>query len=667
MRKLVIFSGTTEGRILSGMLSDSGIDHTVCVATAYGDELMKHDTCAEIRIGRMDEAQMTDFLTARGFGAEDMVIDATHPYAAEATANIRAAAAHAGTGYIRILRAQESADTEGLCWYEDMAACAGALEKEAGRILLTTGSKELALYCAGVSEDTRERTFVRILPVLDSLESCLSAGIPARNIIAMQGPFTVQMNLAILQQYGIRHLVTKESGAAGGFAEKVNAAREAGVLCHVIRRPETEQGVDIREAYRQITGTDYQQQDARHILLAGYGTGSPETVLCGVRHALEEADAVFGADRLIEPLPIQNKYAMYRAEEIIPILEAHPEIRSAVILFSGDSGFYSGAGKLYDKLKEWDAHAEIRILPGISAVSLLAARCGVSYDDAGIISLHGRKSPIVLNRLLHMVRFHRKTFVLLSGEEDVRELGELLFAADIGGRIHVGIDLSYPQERLATLTPEEAMAYHAQGIQTALIVHEAAAKRPIVPVLPDEALIRDQVPMTKACIRHESILRLGLKEGDVVYDIGGGTGSVALEIAALDPSLSVYTIEKDPAACRLIEKNADSLAALNVTVIHGEAPEAFADVEAPDCVFIGGSGGRLRQILTALRNRQKEIRCVINAVTLETMEETRRLIEELEPADVEILQVSCSQVREIGGYHMLQAQNPVMIFSFRIG
>ncbi len=666
MKKLVIFSGTTEGRTLSGMLAESGIRHTICVATDYGGELMGRDPCTEIRIGRMDREQMTGFLRERAFSADDLVVDATHPYAREATENIRAAAEHAGTGYLRVLRAQEETDDAEIIRYDDMVSCAKALARTEGRILLTTGSKELGSYCASAPEEMRERTYVRVLPSRESLEICLQAGFAAKNIIAMQGPFTASMNRAILEQYAIRHLVTKESGAAGGFPEKLEAAREAGVQCHVISRPVQEEGVDVGEAYRRIAGREYAGSGVRRIVLAGYGPGAPETVTDEVKTALERADAVFGAARLTDPLCVRRKYAMYRAEEIIRVLEEDPGIRSAVILFSGDSGSYSGARSMVAALRTWDEKAEIRILPGISAVSCLAARLAESYDDAQIISIHGRKNGKTMNRLLTMVRYHRKTYVLLSGEEDVRDIGEMLNTAGIDGTVFIGADLTGPGERIIKLKPAEAAGYHGQGSLTALIVNEAAEKRPIVPVRRDEAFIRERVPMTKESIRHESILRLDLREGDVVYDIGGGTGSVALEIASLDPSLTVYTFERDPDACRLIEENAKHLMVSNVTVICGEAPEALSGVETPDRVFIGGSGGHLREILDALKTGDRKIRCVINAVTMETIEEVGRLIRESDASDAEIVQLACSQVKEIGGYHMMQAQNPVMIYAFTI-
>ena len=201
---------------------------------------------------------------------------------------------------------------------------------------------------------------------------------------------------------------------------------------------------------------------------------------------------------------------------------------------------------------------------------------------------------------------------------------------------------------------------------TALIVNEENKKRPLINVLNDEEFIRDKVPMTKECVRHESIIRLSLSEGDVVYDIGGGTGSVAIEAAAIHPSLKIYSFEKNDMAYELMLKNIEKHHAMNVIAIKGEAPQSLKDIEAPDCVFIGGSSHMLSPIIDEIKKKKRGVRYVINAVSLETIDEVRGMLKEHDASDIDMIQLTCSNVREIGEYHMLQAQNPVMIFSFVI-
>ena len=178
-----------------------------------------------------------------------LVIDATHPYAVEVTKNIRAAAEKAGLPYLRLLR---QSDGEDLCHKADtMKAAAEMLLELPGNVLLTTGSKELNYFAL---PGLRERCFPRVLPMMDSLERCLSLGFPPKNIICMQGPFTREMNMATLGQYHIKTLVTKNTGDYGGFREKADAAREAGCALLVVERPVQEEGLCMEEMQETIMG-----------------------------------------------------------------------------------------------------------------------------------------------------------------------------------------------------------------------------------------------------------------------------------------------------------------------------------------------------------------------------------------------------------------------------
>ena len=671
MKKIIIFSGTTEGRTLSTLLTQRRVPHVVCVASAYGGEMMEDSTFAELHIGRMDAEEMKQFLSARISGAEGMVVDATHPYATEVTANIKLAAEAQGVPYLRVVRGASDAAPGDMAVYSDIRACAEAMDQTSGNILLTTGSKELRAYCEVVSEETRKRTYVRVLPTMSSLEQCISEGIEGDHIIAMHGPFTRECNEAILRQYDIRHLVTKDSGTAGGFLAKAEAAEAATVQLHVIARPVEEEGVSLKEAERVLLSLLSECQESGSIpevSIVGIGMGSSGCRLLMAEEALHAADAVFGASRLLEGLkdiPEVRKYAMYRAEEIIPVLERECFNR-VVILYSGDTGFYSGARKMLRALKEWKPDLQVEMFPGISSFSYLAAKLGESYEDAALFSLHGKNSEADFGALLGEVRHHSKVFALLSGPEDVPEIAKRLLAAGIEGSISVGTDLSGEGEQIDTYSLSEAESFRREGISTVLIRNSVPEKRVLLPVKRDTEFLRDRIPMTKECIRHESILRLELREGDVLYDIGGGTGSVAIEAAALSSSLKVYTIERKPEAAALIRENLKNTGTENVTVIEGEAPAALSGLPKPDAVFIGGSGGNLREILETLTAMGAGVRYVINAVSMETIGEIRELLKDYPAEDERTVMIAVSDVREVGSHHLLQAQNPVWIFSFSI-
>ena len=231
--RAVVFSGTTEGRAFSKQLGALGADVLVSVATDLGAEEQGSAPGVTVRAGRLEPEEMTALLQ----GA-DLCIDATHPYAVEATKNIRAAAARAGVEYHRLLRAP-SPLPEGALVFAGAAEAAQELARTEGNVLLTTGAKELGAF----SPIAPERCYPRVLP---TQEGIAAAGVPHRNIIAMQGPFSRALNEALIQQFEIRWLVTKDGGAAGGFAEKVQAAQSTGAQLVVLRRP-PEQGQTAQE------------------------------------------------------------------------------------------------------------------------------------------------------------------------------------------------------------------------------------------------------------------------------------------------------------------------------------------------------------------------------------------------------------------------------------
>ena len=671
--KIIIFSGTTEGRILSDRLTKDCMPHIVSVASEYGKEMMDENSFAEIHVGRMDANEIIGFLTEREFSEEDMVIDATHPFATEVTSNIKVAVESFGVSLIRVIREEEKELPKYAEKYLDITDCANSLDKTEGNILLTTGSKELGQYCKSVSTETKKRTYVRVLPSIDSLKLCEMEGIESDHIIAMHGPFGKELNEAILRQYDIKHLVTKESGAAGGFAEKMSAAVSAGAALHVIERPYIEEGVSVDEAYKIITGKDFSdsaviipcENKRLSVSLVGIGMGTESSMTTFARDAIEKAEAVFGAERLLRNISNPKKFSMYLSKDIIPVLE-NENIRNAVITFSGDTGFYSGAKKMIQALRKWRRDIEIQVIPGISSFAYLAAKLGESYDDACLFSIHGKNSDKDIKALTDKVIYNEKVFVLLSGAGDISEIAKRLTDYGVEGRICVGVNLSYENERIIELSLEEAVQFKEDGIATIMIKNLNPLKRPLINVKKDSDFIRDKIPMTKECIRHESIIRLGLKEGETFYDIGGGTGSVAIEAASFDLSLQVYTIEKKKEAVELIRENIKKADVPNVEVLEGDAVDLLVDMPKPDAVFIGGSGGRLSEIVSMLHSKGDGIRFVINAVSLETIEEVREVIKKYEPDDEETVMISVSDVKKLGSYHMLQGQNPIWICSFTI-
>ena len=238
--KFVIFSGTTEGRRLSHALVQLGGSVTVCVATEYGRAEQGSAPGMTVLSGRMEPPEM-----AQAASGADLCVDATHPYAIQASQNIRAACGEAGTPLLRLLR-EESAVPEGAKLFASASEAAEWLKTTQENVLLTTGAKELGVFAPLGGE----RLYPRVLPLAASLAACEAAGVPGRNILALQGPFSQELNEALIRQFRIRFLVTKDGGQAGGFQEKADAAAATGIQLVLIRRPE-DSGMNYDTVLRQ--------------------------------------------------------------------------------------------------------------------------------------------------------------------------------------------------------------------------------------------------------------------------------------------------------------------------------------------------------------------------------------------------------------------------------
>ncbi len=239
--RILLFAGTTEGRILWEYCNEHKISATAAVATEYGEAVLPQGELSHVLVGRMDREQMADLIKK---GRYRLVIDATHPYAKEATENIKAACRICGIQYIRIIR--ESLPIPDAIYVRNLKEAADYLNRYEGRALITTGSKELEAFTK-VTDYTKRLT-VRILPDYENLKHCMELGFTGSNIICMQGPFSEELNLAVLKEIKASYLVTKESGSFGGFPEKVRAAGKAGAKVIVISRPEAEEGHTCQEA-----------------------------------------------------------------------------------------------------------------------------------------------------------------------------------------------------------------------------------------------------------------------------------------------------------------------------------------------------------------------------------------------------------------------------------
>ena len=237
MCNICVFAGTTEGRELAEFLAGQPVQATVCVATEYGETLLPEAENVTVLAGRIPVEDIIRMLQETRF---DLVIDATHPYATSITESICTACRETKTEYLRLLRRSSQQRADVVC-VENAAAAAAFLARTQGNILLTTGSKELTAYSS--IPDFAQRVYARVLPMDASLAACREAGLKAAHIIAMQGPFSEEMDLATLRFADAAWMVTKDGGEAGGFPAKVSAARKAGAGLVVIGRPPQREGL----------------------------------------------------------------------------------------------------------------------------------------------------------------------------------------------------------------------------------------------------------------------------------------------------------------------------------------------------------------------------------------------------------------------------------------
>ena len=655
MSKILIFAGTTEGRKLAEVLSGKNIECIVCVATEYGNEIMPELCGITKRIGRLDATQMEQLIIEEKI---ETVIDATHPFATVVTENIKQACDCLKVKYMRLKRDTSAGMyTDDITIFSDSKACAKALEETRGNILLTTGSKELPIYCQ--NEQVKERLYVRVLPGQESMSICVAQDINKSRIIAMQGPFSQKLNEALIEQFDIKYLVTKESGRVGGLDEKILAAKNCGIDTYLIGSPEQGDGMTIEQVLLELGIVNTPETV---ISLVGIGMGNKEMLTCEAKQAIENADYLLGAKRMIEPYRARKeKKDIYLPEDILTYIQN--KTGYITILFSGDSGFFSGCKKVYDRLKA-QGYNNIQIYPGISSVSYLSSKTGIPWSEAEIFSIHGKGrqdkwSGQLYDRVLH----NERTFLLLSGIEDVHHIAKV-FSRGTGIKIILGRNLSYEDEQIESLTPQQCMDMTQEGLYTCIILNSNPKQRALTNSHKDDEFIRGKIPMTKEEIRTISISKLGIKSDSTVWDIGSGTGSIAIEIAGYSPDIEVYAIEKKEEARELIVQNARKFNVGNVHVIAGKAPASLAELPAPSHVFIGGSGGELEEILALIYEKNPHTRVVINAVSLETIAQVTQLVPRLSVKDFEAVSMSVSRSRCVGKYNLMQAENPVMIFSF---
>lgn len=396
------------------------------------------------------------------------------------------------------------------------------------------------------------------------------------------------------------------------------------------------------------------------VYLVGIGMGNPDTLTVGAKKAIEGSDLLIGAKRLLEPFAELDceKRELILSDDIAAAIDA-ASCQQVSVLLSGDVGFYSGATKLYDKLAAQDVEA----IPGISSVVYFCAKLHVPWQDATLVSTHGRDHDAV-----GVIQSHEKTFCLTGGKTKVEDICRELAERGFGSvQVVAGERLSYDDERIVHGTAEEMAAMTFADLTVMLASNPRPVAREFAaPALADGDFLRGKAPMTKEEVRALVISKLRIAPDHVVWDVGAGTGSVSVEAALAAPRGTVYAVERNAEAVGLMRENREAQGAFNMAVVEGLAPEALAGLPAPDRVFIGGSAGNLDAIVDAAVAANPRARICATAVTLETLSELLACLKSRGVGDADIVQVSVARADHVGAYHLMRAENPVHIVTFEM-
>lgn len=652
MGKIVVFGGTSEGRKFAEIFSGCSLEIFLCVVSEYGASLLPEEENIHVHIGAMNQNEMEEFLREH---TPEYCLDATHPYAVEASKNILTCCNHLKISCIRITREQEDVENRDIYYKDSIEEAVEFLQNTKGNIFLTTGSKNLEKFA--LLKNYKERCVARVLPTLEVMIKCKELGFEGKNLIGMQGPFTKEMNVLMLKESNAAWLVTKNSGKAGGFLEKCEAAKEVGAKILVIGRKaeESENQMTLSEAVTFMQER-YHIKKKRQVYMVGIGVGDTKYMTRQAQELLEECDVIIGAKRMLAACDFQGKkpqFESFKKEEIVHFLDTHREYKKACIVYSGDVGFYSGAKGMTKLLKEYEVH----LVTGISSPVFFLNQLNIPWEQVRLISCHGQNG-----NLLQEIKGYAKVCTLLGKEDDIKNISrELLKFGMEQVKITVGERLSYPTERIIKGYPKDFLEENVDSLSVALFENKDYQKEIQGGIL-DEEFFRGQVPMTKEEVRAVALRKLQLQKDSVVYDIGAGTGSISIEAAKVCTEGKVYAIERKEEAVELLEKNQHQFQVCNMEIVKGEAPDVLKNLEMPTHAFIGGSNGKIKEILKEIQRKNPKIRVVISAIAIETIAEAQKLEEEY--PDMEIVQIQISKAQKLGRYHLMKGQNPVYLFSF---
>lgn len=394
----------------------------------------------------------------------------------------------------------------------------------------------------------------------------------------------------------------------------------------------------------------------------GMGPGNSKLLTKEALEAIKASDVLLGPTRLIESAEVLTNDKTLKIEcklsEMEALIEEHIDKQVVGILASGDTGFYSIASWVKKKFQD---QLEVHYITGISSLQYFCNKLQKPYESIRTISVHGRE-----NYVLGEVLSYESVFVLTGGYYKVQHICQMLVKEGLGkAKVFIGEHLSYPYERLLKGEAQDFAQEEFDDLAVMLIEREVKEVPGLVTYgLMDDCFIRGKVPMTKEEVRTICLSKMKLLESDIVYDIGAGTGSVAIEMARLCKKGYVYALEKKEEAISLIKANKEKFGIYNMAIIQTKCPEGMDELPPADKVFIGGSSGELAEILKVILLKNPLTTIVVTAITLET------LVEALSCAkyyglESSYTQISVANSKNVGTYHMMMGQNPIFIITMK--
>ncbi len=390
------------------------------------------------------------------------------------------------------------------------------------------------------------------------------------------------------------------------------------------------------------------------LTIVGLGEDGLDGLSPAAVSAIAQAGFIVGGRRhldLVKANPAISLAWPTPLKDAFPAILAHRD-RPVVVLASGDP-FFFGVGSL---LAEIVAPHEMTVLPAPSSFALAAARLGWPGQDVVRISVHGR----MLERILPHVQFGARLFVLSWDGTTPAKLAALLASRGFGhSRLTVLEAMGGPRERhrsaladafeIADIDPLNLIAVEVEGGADARVI-------PFTPGLPDDWFEHDG-QISKREVRALTVAALRPTRGETLWDVGAGSGSVAIEWMLSDPSLHAFAIEENETRAARITRNALSFGVPDLKVIEEKAPAGLGGLPDPDAIFIGGGSGDPGVVQACLDRLQSGGRLVINAVTIETTAEVFALQARL---GGELTQIAISRLDRIGGFHALRPALPVI-------